>query len=145
MIISTVSAFPTRQSNASLSESGVMVPFGPRGARLWAAYCERADGEAGLALLEEVCRLADRLDRLDALLTGEIDVWCRLVELPRTGVIEVQLDSALAEARQQQNTLRQLLAALPLKDADDGDADDWLDMPAAVLDAPGREVPDPGS
>lgn len=114
-----------------------MVPFGPRGTRLWAAYCERADGEAGLAILEEVCRTADRLDRLDALLTGEADVWCRLVHDLRTESYELQIDGALSEARQQANAFRQLWAAMPLKESDDGDrADDWLDMPAAVRDAP---------
>lgn len=113
-----------------------MVPFGPRGARLWAAYCEQADGERGLALLEEVCRTADRLDRLDALLTGQ-DEWWQLVEIPGSGVVEVQVDKALAEARQQGAALRQLLESLPLKERDDGDGDGWLDMPAALRDASG--------
>lgn len=122
-----------------------MVPFGPRGSRLWAAYCERADGEAALAVLEEVCRTADRLDRLDALLTGDADVWCRLVEKFGGSLVEVQVDSALAEARQQGAAFRQLLAALSLKGADDDDADGWLDMPAAVLDPPGPAVPDVGT
>lgn len=119
-----------------------MVPFGPRGARLWAAYCERADGEAGLALLEEACRTADRLDRLDALLTGDADTWCRIASMRGSDIYEVQVDGALAEARQQGNALRQLLVSLPLKEPDDDDGDGWLDMPAAVLDPEGREVPD---
>lgn len=122
-----------------------MVPFGPRGARLWAAYCEQAVGEAGLTLLEEVCRTADRLDRLDALLTGEADVWSRLVE-NRDGTVELQIDSALSEARQQGQAFARLLAALPLKERDDADADAWLDdLPSAVLDAEGRSVPDAGT
>jgi hypothetical protein len=37
------------------------------------------DGQRGLVLLEEACRIADRLDRLDALLVGDTDVWFRLV------------------------------------------------------------------
>jgi hypothetical protein len=124
-----------------------MVPFGPRGVRLWAAYCERADGEAGLAVLEEICRTADRLDRLDALLTGEADVWCRLTHNLRTESYELQIDSALAEARQQGAALTRLIGALPLKESDDGDSgDSWLDdLPAAVLDTPGPAVPDTGS
>lgn len=112
------------------------MPFGPRGARLWAAYCELADGEGGLALLEELCRTADRLDRLDALLAGEADVWCRLVEGLSDGY-ELQIDSALSEARQQGAAFVRLLAALPLKAPDEHDADDWLDMPPAVRDPSG--------
>jgi hypothetical protein len=121
-----------------------MVPFGPRGTRLWKAYCERADGEAGLALLEEVCRTADRLDRLDALLVGDLDSWLSLDIPPgrKDGPIELHIDSALSEARQQAGSLRQLLANLPLKEPDDADADSWLDMPAAVRDAEGPAVPD---
>jgi hypothetical protein len=113
---------------------------------LWAAYCERAAGEAGLAVLEELCRTADRLDRLDALLTGDADVWCRLVHKLRTDSYELQIDGALAEARQQGAAFARLLAALPLKESDDGDGgDDWLDnLPAAVLDTEGSAVPDVG-
>lgn len=118
-----------------------MVPFGPRGARIWSAYCERADGEAGLALLEELCRTADRLDRLDALLTGEVDVWCRLTE--GLDGIELHIDQALGEARQQGQAFARLWSALQLKAADDDDADGWLDMPAAVRDPEGSPVSDP--
>jgi hypothetical protein len=124
-----------------------MVPFGPRGARLWAAYCERVAGEAGLAVLEELCRTADRLDRLDALLTGDADVWCRLTHNLRTESYELQIDSALGEARQQGAAFTKLLAALPLKESDDDDGgDDWLDnLPAPVLDTEGSAVPDAGT
>ena len=113
-----------------------MLAFGPRGVRLWKAMCEQVDGEGGLALLEEVCRTADRLDRLEALLSGDVDVWFRLAQHQDGTTIEVQVDSALSEARQQGNALRQLLAALPLKGSNDDDGESWLDMPAAVLDSP---------
>lgn len=122
-----------------------MVPFGPRGQRLWAAYCERLVGdEGGLALLQEACRTADRLDRLDALLTGEADCWARLTHDVRTESYELHIDAALSEARQQGAALTRLLQALPLKEPDDDDGDGWLDnLPAEIRDPEGPAVPDP--
>lgn len=105
-----------------------MIDLGERGARLYAAYEPLVDGERGLVLLEEAARIADRLDRLDALLRGEASEWCRLVHDLRTDSYELRIDSALTEARQQASVLRQLVAALPLKGPDDGDAgESWLD------------------
>lgn len=114
-----------------------MLPFGPRGSRLWAAYCERADGEAALALLEEICRTADRLDRLDAMLTGREDDWLHLVSGTDAERLTVVVDGLLAEARQQGAALTRLIAALPLKGADDDDGEGWLDMPTSLRDASG--------
>lgn len=103
--------------------------LGVRGQRLWDAYAEQVDGERGLVLLEEAARIADRLDRLDALLTGDDEVWARLVHDLRTDSYELRIDSALIEARQQASVLRQVLASLPLlKEPGDTDAGDaWLD------------------
>lgn len=99
-----------------------------RGRRLWAELHEQVDGERGLVLLEEACRIADRLDKLDALLRGNASVWSRLVHDARTEDYELRIDSALIEARQQASVLRQLLVALPLKEAegDDDPAGTWL-------------------
>ena len=113
--------------------------FAARGQRMWDGYREVVDGERGLVLLEEACRIADRLDKLDELLQGDADVWCRLVHDTRTEDYELRIDSALIEARQQANTLRQLIAALPLKEPDDGDDDEdaWVgDGAAPVLNPP---------
>jgi len=98
-----------------------------RGQRLWEAYRLLVDGERGLVLLEEACRVADRLDRLDALLRGEQAEWFRLAR-DNADDLEVRVDSGLTEARQQQLVLRQLIVSLPLKGSDDdSDADAWLD------------------
>lgn len=101
--------------------------FDVRGQRLWDAHHEQVAGERGLVLLEEACRTVDRLDKLDALLKGDAAVWCRLVHNDRSDVYEVMVDGPLVEARQQANVLRQLVAALPLKEptGDDDDGGAW--------------------
>lgn len=73
-----------------------------RGARLWAQITEAHDLDpAQMVLLEEACRCADRLDVLDGRIAGGDD-------------------AAMAEARQQQNVMKQLLVALRLPDAATG-------------------------
>lgn len=111
--------------------------LGPRGLRLWLSLCERVDGQRGLVLLEEACRTADRLDRLDGLLTGDRELWS-LVERGSSGSLEVVVDGALAEARQQGAALLKLLVSLPMarEEPDDGDPDAWLDeLPTKVRDS----------
>jgi len=78
-------------------------------------------------LLEEVCRIADRLDSLARALTGENR---QLLEVALDeGIATFVVDNALVEARQQANALRQLVSALPLKETPSGEtdpADDWV-------------------
>ena len=79
----------------------VKVPagLGVRGRRVWTAVCGEHELDAiQLVTLEEACRAADRLDVLDARVSGGDD-------------------AALAEARQQQNVMKQLFAALRLPDS----------------------------
>lgn len=94
--------------------------FGPRGARLWQEMAaERAKmAPAELALLEEACRTADRLDRLDAFLTGRQDAWLRFHARNEDGsIVRVVVDRALTEVRQQQDTFRGMVADLARKQA----------------------------
>jgi hypothetical protein len=68
-------------------------------------------------LLEEACRIADRLDKLDRLLDGDADQWVSLVE--DRGDPERQfvvIDRPLAEARQQATALKQLIAEIRAAD-----------------------------
>lgn len=89
--------------------------FGPRAARLWA---EMATDRAKMTppevvLLEEACRLADRLDRLDDFLAGRSDVWLRFHARNEDGsIVRVVVDRALTEVRQQQDTFRGMVADL---------------------------------
>jgi len=71
-------------------------------------------------LLEEACRIADRLDRLDLLVGGRATAWARLLPTDDDRVMELTIDGAVAEARQQATVLKQLLAALRLPDVASG-------------------------
>lgn len=86
--------------------------LGVRGARLWSQLADQL-GPADLVLLEEGCRIADRLDRLDDYLRGREDAWLRFWSRHDDGtVVRVVVDRALAEARQQADTLRGIVAEL---------------------------------
>jgi hypothetical protein len=92
--------------------------FGPRGTRLWdemSAEREALSPPERL-LLEEACRAADRLDKLDDFLTGRGDVWLRFRAANEDGsVVRVVVDRALSEVRQQADTLRGIVADLVRK------------------------------
>lgn len=70
--------------------------------------------------LLEACRAKDRLDGLDSLLRGDVDVWARLTHRLRTEDYELHIDDALAKANATANMLKQLLAALRLPDQASG-------------------------
>ncbi len=89
--------------------------LGRRGKRLWASIHAQhpniSEPEAEVAL--EAARVADRLERLDAI--------CRAVEpVIETEKGNVITHPAFAEARQQANLLKQLVAALRLPDEKTG-------------------------
>ena len=66
-----------------------------------------------LVQLEEACRAKDRLDKLDALLSGDVDTWAYI---DTEGVPSLRIDAALAQANTTANLMKQLLAALRLPD-----------------------------
>ena len=87
--------------------------FGPRGRRLWAELAAASTLDPASAVLaEEACRMADRLDKLDALITGRSDEWLRFRHDQDGGAVTVIVDNLLGEARQQANVLRGLVAQL---------------------------------
>lgn len=81
----------------------------PRSRELWNELAPRLDA-AGRILLLEACRMADRLDRLDAIVDGN-DEWLR-ISTDDAGDVVVAVDAALAEARQHATALRGLLSDL---------------------------------
>lgn len=93
------------------SDGNAAAPRGPRGLRLWQEMASAGLGPAHRVLLEEACRIADRLDRLDAILDGRAD-WLRLDVGDDGSRVRVSVDGVLAEARQQATALRGLVAEL---------------------------------
>jgi hypothetical protein len=64
-------------------------------------------------LLEEACRIVDRCDRLDAFLRGREEAWLTFRDRNDDGsVVEVVVDKALSESRQQTLALKALVAEL---------------------------------
>lgn len=88
----------------------------PLSARLRAQYAAQCAGDAAVALIvQEACRISDRLDALDAIITGKAE-WIELMRfrmrLADDVIVEVKFDNVLAEARQQASALRGLMSQL---------------------------------
>lgn len=91
--------------------------LGPGGRILWDSITAEHELDAAQEVqLLEACRSKDRLDRLDAVLRGDADVWMRLTHNLRTEDYELRIDAALTQANATANQMKQLLAALRLPD-----------------------------
>lgn len=99
-----------------------MATYGVAGQRLWSSLATEADPYSLTVLIIEACRVADRLDELSAVLSGNVDAWLRLTE-DRRGDIEVRVDGALVEARQQAVVLTRLLSEIRRVRGGLGDSD----------------------
>jgi hypothetical protein len=97
-----------------------------RGAALWKTLGQVEGSSAG-AIALEACRTADRLDELDAIISGK-DVLHLLMFRTRLDMsellgdddsrrvtVKIEVSNVLAEARQQAMALRNLLAELGIK------------------------------
>lgn len=88
----------------------------------------RDDDSIGVrVMIRELGRVWDRLAKLDLILSGDVATWAKVVT-GRDSVIEVRVDHALQESRQQTATLLRLLAEIekqrsgvPAADGDDSD------------------------
>lgn len=99
------------------------------GTRLVHALSSPSDPFSLEVLIIEAGRVADRLEKLDRLLSGDEDTWLRL-QSGRDDVLEVRVDGVMAEARQQATVLRQLLSEIRRVRGDSApgpDEDDPLD------------------
>ncbi len=80
-------------------------------------------------LVIEAGRVADRLEKLADVLSGDADTWARLIG-GRGDVVELRIDGAMGEARQNATVLRQLLSEIRRQRGDsapESDDDDPLD------------------
>lgn len=85
--------------------------LGPRGMALWQDVSGGGPVEGPRAvLLAEACRIADRLERLDRMLRGDVDTWMSFELDEGSGEMVLRISGALSESRQQVNVLRQVLA-----------------------------------
>lgn len=73
------------------------------------------------AVAEEACRIKDRLDQLDVILTDPEASWLRFRMNDEATEVTVSIDSVLSESRQQANVFKQLIAALRLPDDKSGE------------------------
>lgn len=86
--------------------------LGARGRRLWRDLATPTTPPAQRVLMEEACRIADRLERLDMILRGESDTWLRLSLDEDLNQAVVIIDKAMSEARQQAVVLKQIVAEI---------------------------------
>lgn len=90
---------------------GPTVRLRARGRRMWEQLVSDGDPVEVVALVEEICRTADRLDRLDAIVNGRDRAWLTL-EVDDVGEVTVVVDKVLGESRQQQMAFKGLLSEL---------------------------------
>jgi hypothetical protein len=101
----------TDEENVSRSPVARGPELGPSGSALWLEMTKDGQLPALQAvLLLEACRIADRLDKLDAQLRGED--WLRFLVDETGSEVTVVVDKVLAEARQQATALKQIVAEL---------------------------------
>ncbi|NMD55196.1 MULTISPECIES: hypothetical protein [Tsukamurella] len=92
--------------------------FGTGGAALWDELHDDLDPADLTVLIQEACRITDRLDRLHAAI--QADGIIELIERS-DDVVEVKIDNALSEARQQAGALQRLLADIAKRKGDDAE------------------------
>ena len=117
--------------------------FDAGGSALWSAITEAHDDldAPQLVQLEEACRAKDRLDRLDKILSGDVDTWATVMHNARTENYELKIDAALSQANATANLMKQLLAALRLPDPQSGKKPQYRGPRGAVApQQPGGKV-----
>lgn len=104
----------TRALKKSVSEWPVPAGLGPRGQRLWDEMSAQKLGPTHALVLERLCRITDRVAKLDSLLEGGDWLEATVQRVAEEGVVEVRVSVSrpLSEARQHENVLKLLVAEL---------------------------------
>lgn len=95
--------------------------LGAGGKALWKAITDDHELDATQEVqLLEACRAKDRLDQLDRILRGDVDLWAEIVGDEEHSRCRLQIAPALSKANETANLMKQLLAALRLPDEKTG-------------------------
>jgi len=101
--------------------------LGIKGKKLWRDLQKEHEFDpAQTLILEESCRIADRLDGLNEIINGKGVLRLLHMRMPGlvddegTATVNLTVDGVLSEARQQANVLKQLIVSLRLPEADTG-------------------------
>ena len=84
--------------------------FEAGGRTLWEGMNNPRDPEDVRALVVEMCRVKDRLDRLHRLASEDSAEWARLIPADTGGEYILQIDAVLREQRQTEIVFKQLTA-----------------------------------
>lgn len=88
--------------------------LGERGTQLWLDLRKQGTFDPSeRVLIEEACRIVDRLDKLDDLISGDAETWVDLLQErgdPESS--RLVINAPLAEARQQALALKQIFTEL---------------------------------
>lgn len=101
------------------------------GERLKAELSKPADAYTVKLLIQQASRLADRLERLDQLLSGHRDSWLDLKIGPT--IVEVRVSNLLVEERQSIESLRKLIMGIHSQRANLPGGDSGDDDPLARI------------
>lgn len=82
-----------------------------RGKLIWDAYGAGELPASSQAMVHELCRLADALDRFDGILTGARAEWVKVVDVG-DGEVTLEINNVLGERRQYALAFKVLYAEL---------------------------------
>jgi hypothetical protein len=82
--------------------------LGERGQAVWDAYDAPGLPAGHRALVHEAARICDTLDKLSRLAAGDVATWATVI-ISEVGEVTLEIGPILAEMRNQQTTLKNVL------------------------------------
>ena len=109
----------------NLEEIFGLETFEAGGRELWGGMADGRDPSDVRALVVELCRIKDRLDRLHRMTSRDDSEWGRLIPQDREGEFVLEIGGALRELRQTAIVFKQLMAEISRRrsEYDDDDLD----------------------